>query len=77
MIDQSTRTAILRLRNEGHGSRAIAIALGISRGVVKRVIRTGCTEVPRLVREELAQPHQDEIVALYASCKGNLVRVHD
>ncbi len=77
MIDQSTRTAILRLRDQGHGSRAIAFALEISRGAVKRVIRAGNTEVPRLVREELAQPHHDEVVALHESCKGNLVRVHE
>ena len=34
MLNQTTRSAILRLREEGHGSRAIADALGISRGAV-------------------------------------------
>jgi predicted transcriptional regulator len=77
MLDEATRSAILRLRTEGHGSRAIAEALGISRGAVKRVLRAKSATVPRLERAEKAQPHRDEILALYASCKGNLVRVHE
>src|ERR1700678_1651493 len=77
MLDEATRSAILRLRTEGHGSRAIAEALGISRGAVKRVLRAKSATGPRLERAEKAQPHRDEILALYASCKGNLVRVHE
>ena len=77
MLDEATRSAILRLRTEGHGSRAIAEALGISRGAVKRVLRAKSATVPRLERAEKAQPLRDEILALYASCKGNLVRVHE
>ena len=38
MLDQSTRVAIRRLHEEGHGTRAIARALGISRGAVKKVL---------------------------------------
>jgi predicted transcriptional regulator len=77
MLDETTRSAILRLRAEGHGSRAIAEALGISRGAVKRVLRDGRAEVPHLERAERAQPHREQILELYASCKGNLVRVHE
>jgi len=77
MLDQSTRTAILRLRNEGHGTRAISVALGISRGSVKRVLRLGTAEVPRVIRAELGEPHREDILALYASTEGNLVRVHE
>lgn len=77
MLDQTTRTAILRLRSEGHGTRAIARALAISRGAVKEVLRAGTDAVPRLTRPELADPYRDDIVALYADCKGNLVRVHE
>ena len=77
MLDQSTRTAILRLREQGHGSRAIADALGISRGAVKKVLRAGSTEVPRMQRTELADEHREEIVRLHTSCKGNMVRVHE
>jgi transposase len=77
MLDQDTRTAILKLREQGHGTRAIARALGLSRGAVKDVLRRGSAEVPALARDQKAAPLRDEILALYASCKGNLVRVHE
>lgn len=77
MLDQATRSAILRLRDEGHGSRAIAEALGISRNAVKRVLRAGNDAVPHIERAERAEGHHQDILALYASCKGNLVRVHE
>jgi len=77
VLDQKTRTTILRLREEGHGAKAIALALGVSRGAVKAVLKSGSDAVPRLDRAELAEPLRDDIVALYASCKGNLVRVHE
>ena len=77
MLDQSTRTAILRLHEQRHGSRAIARALGVSRGAVREVLAAGAPSVPRLVRVEKAEPHREDIVALLASCKGNLVRVHE
>jgi transposase len=77
MLDEATRTAILRLHEAGRGTRAIARAIGISRGAVKDVVRTGSTEVPRLSRNEKAEPHRDDILDLYARCKGNLVRVHE
>ena len=48
MLDQSTRQAILRLREQGHGSRAIARALGISRGAVREVLDAKSVSVPRL-----------------------------
>lgn len=77
MLDQSTRAAILRLREQGHGSRAIADALGVSRGAVKKVLRIGRAEVPALDRAEKAEPYRDQILALFAACKGNLVRVYE
>ena len=77
MLDEPTRTAILRLRDEGHGTRRIARALGISRAAVRSVVERGNTEVPRLARAELAAAHRTEILELYHSCKGNLVRVHE
>ncbi len=76
MLDEATRAAILRLRKEGHGTRSIARALGISRSSVKDVLKSGSAEVPALERSEKADPFRDEIVGLYADCKGNLVRVH-
>ncbi len=77
MLDHTTRSAILRLRDAGHGSRAIARLLGVSRGAVKDVLREGSEEVPPLDRAQKAEPHREQILALYASCKGNLVRVHE
>jgi transposase len=41
------------------------------------VIRSGSTDVPLLLRREKADPHRQQILELYASCKGNLVRVHE
>lgn len=77
MIDQATRAVILRLREEGHGTRTIARVLNLSRGAVKRICNEGSSEVPRLERAEKAQPYRDQILGLYGSCKGNLVRVHE
>jgi transposase len=75
--DQTTRAAILRLREAGRGTRAIARALGISRAAVREVIKRGTDEVPPLRRDEKAAPHHDLIAEQYAACRGNLVRVHE
>jgi hypothetical protein len=72
-----TRIAILRLHAEGHGSRTVAKALGVSRNAVREVIRNGQAEVPALAREEKAAPHLERIRSLYVECKGNLVRVQE
>jgi transcriptional regulator len=34
MLDEATRSAILKLRTQGHGSRKIAQVLGVSRASV-------------------------------------------
>lgn len=77
MLDQEMRTAVLKLHEQGCGVRAIARALKISRNSVRDVLRSGSVEVPRLERAELGQSHEDDIRALYLSCKGNLIRVHE
>jgi transposase len=77
MLDQTVRTAILTLREAGRGTRAIARALGISRTTVKAVISDGRAPPPPLPRHEKAAAVRDEIAELYASCQGNLVRVHE
>ena len=77
MLDQSQRQTILTLREAGHGIRAIARALGISRIAVKSVLASGDPRPPPLERAEKAEAHRDDILALYAECKGNLVRVHE
>ena len=77
MLDQSTRAAILKLRQQGHSIRGIARALKASRGTVRAVLRSATEPVPTLVRPEKATPYRDQILELYARCQGNLVRVHE
>jgi transposase len=78
MLDLNTRTAILRLHREGHGARRIARALGVSRNAVKKVIRSGRAEVPRMQGRETALDGElNRIRELHAECKGNQVRVHE
>ena len=77
MLDQTIRASILTLRDAGHGSRSIARALCISRGAVKAVLADGRASPPPIQRLEKGEALRDEIIALLASCKGNLVRVHE
>ncbi len=77
MLDEHTRTAILKLHEAGHSKRAIARALKLSRAAVRKVIASGSHEVSKQDRAEKAEPHHDEILELFASCKGNLIRVHE
>jgi transposase len=77
MLDQSTRAAILKLREQEHSIRAIARAMKLSRGAVRKVLRLGSEIVPKIMRPEKAMPYRDEILELYNRCRGNLVRVHE
>jgi len=76
MLSLDTRTAILQLHRQGHGSRAIAKVLQISRNAVRGVLRNGHPEVPALEREVSLTPHLDRIRELHGDCAGNRVRVH-
>lgn len=77
MLDLETRTAILRLKREGHGSKRIARALGVSRNAVRDVLRSGQAEVPALQRDERLLPHLDRVRELVVACRGNRVRVRE
>lgn len=77
VLSQTTRSSILRLREQGHGSRAIAAMLGVSRGAVRKVLASNNAQVPQLERAELAEPYRARILELYKLCKTNLVRVHE
>jgi len=77
MLDEATRAAILKLHEQGHGSRAIARALGVARASVRRVIGCGRVEVPELKRAERAEPWREQILELYNRYQGHLGRVHD
>jgi len=77
MLDEATRTAILKLHEAGQHKRTIARTLGIARTSVERVIESGSAEVPALKRAELGEPWRDEIVELIVRYKGHLGRVHE
>jgi DNA-directed RNA polymerase specialized sigma24 family protein len=64
MLDEDTRTAILRLRAQGHGSRTISRVLGIARDSVRRIISSGTSTVPPLMRAERAEPWREQILEL-------------
>ncbi len=75
MLNLETRTAILRLRKEGHGTKRIAGALGVSRNAVRGVLRSGESIVPPIEREDGLTPHIKRIRELFVACEGNRVRV--
>jgi len=77
VLNQSTRTTILELHGKGVGKRTIARTLKVSRGVVREVIRSDTVTPPPFNRTERAEPFRREILELFDSCKGNLVRVHE
>lgn len=77
MLDEATRGAILKLHEHGHGSRAIARALGVARASVRRVLDSGRIDVPEMKRAQLAEPWRAEIVELCARYQGHLGRVHE
>src|SRR5882762_9181152 len=60
MLDETTRTAILKLHEQGHGTRTIARVLGVSRNAVKKVLALGTSEVPPVDRPELAELHRGD-----------------
>jgi len=77
MLDEATRTAILKLHEQGHGSRMIARTLGAARTTVRRVLGSGQAQVPPLSRVERADPWRDAILELHTRYEGHLGRVYD
>src|SRR6516162_1106368 len=77
MLSQSQRISILELNTQGVSKRQIARVLGLSRQAVRRVLRSNSPQVPELHRPEKAAPFRPQILELFATCKGNLVRVHE
>ena len=77
MLDEATRTAILKLHEQGHGSRMIARTLGAARSTVRRVLSSGQAQVPPLGRLERADAWREAILELHARYEGHLGRVHD
>ena len=77
MLSQAQRTTILELHTQGMAKREIARVLGISRVAVRKVLRSNSTAVPELQRSEKADPYRQQILELFDTCQGNLVRVHE
>ena len=77
MLSQSQRTTILQLHAQGVSKREIARVLKLSRGTVRKVLRSHSTAVPTLTRAEKAEPYRQQILELIDTCKGNLVRVQE
>lgn len=77
MLDELTRTAILRLRAEGHSVRWIARAVGAHRDTVQAVLESGSREPPVVERPERLLPHLDRVRDLQRECGGNLIRVRE
>jgi len=75
MLSQNQRTTILELAGQGVSRHEIARVLKISRGTVKKVLRSGHAAVPPVERAEKCEPYRQQILELLSSCKGNLVRV--
>ena len=49
--------------------------MGVSRNAVRRVLRSGTSEVPALEREEGLAPHLQRVKELYQDCGGNRRRI--
>jgi transposase len=77
MLDQSERSAILLLNEQGNSIRAIARVLRISRITVRQVVEAGSAEVPEFGRTSKVAPYREAILAQLSNCKGNLIRVHE
>ena len=77
MLSKGQRTAILELHAQGVPKRQIARVLKVSRLTVRTVVKSESSDVPALIRPEKAEPHRQQILELLATCKGNLVRVHE
>src|SRR5271165_4221085 len=77
MLSQAQRTAILELQAKGVSRHEISRTLQVSRASVRKVLRLNSANVPEIQRKEKAEPYRRQILDLLASCKGNLVRVHE
>jgi transposase len=78
MFGQRKRAAILELHKQGHAVRKIALALHASRNTVRKIIRSGTAEVPKIVRrgQNKAETYRAQILELYSRSRGSLVRLH-
>ena len=64
MLNHETRSAILRLQEQGHGTKFIARAVGVARDSVKRVLASGSSDVPDIERADQLGIHAEKIKKL-------------
>lgn len=76
MFGESKRAAILELHKLGHSIRRIARTFCASRITVRRIVSSGTTQVPKILRPTSAEPYRTQIVELYSRCHGNLRLMH-
>src|SRR5438105_15707337 len=76
MLDKQTRSAILRLRREGHSLRRISRFLSLSRDSVRKVVLIGSDDLPIIHRPGKLDHHREKIAQLLAEFDGNVVKVH-
>lgn len=79
MLDEDTRTAVLRLarREPPLSRRAIARAVGISRDTVDRILKSGQVTLPLPERPSQLDGRLERIQELHRVCRSNLIRVHE
>ena len=76
MLRERKRAAIIELQMQGYSLRNIARSLTVSRITVKRIVDSGNSQVPKIVRPTKAEQFRSQIQELYTRCRGNLSRVH-
>lgn len=77
MLSHHQRTTILEMHHRGVSLRKITQLLKISRGTVRRVIRSKSPAPPKILKPQIAEAHRDTILELYQTCQGNRVRIHE
>lgn len=76
MVRKGKRALVLKLHKSGVGIRQIARTVGAARQTVRRIVKNGTAHPPKITRLSTVEPYREQIVDLYASCRGNLARVH-
>ncbi len=75
MINETDRREVLRLSQDGRGTRRIARLLKISRTTVQRILDQGEPRPRPIQRAYSLRDHLAQIQVLYTTCRRNLARV--
>jgi transposase len=74
-FSENKRALILELHKR-HGIYQIARTVGASRLTVRRIIKSGTAQAPKISRPSTVEPYRAQILDLCSSCRGNWTRVH-